>query len=105
MIRKSLYILTYISILIKEVVIANFAVAKIVLSPKMDISSSIVSFKGSLKSEFLRVVLANSITLTPGTVTIDMHENEYTVHCLKDEFARGLVDSKLEKILLKIEGD
>lgn len=105
MIKKSLYFCKYIVLLIKEVIIANIAVAKIVLSPKLEISPEIVKFESRLKSEVLRVVLANSITLTPGTITIDMQGGLYTVHCLKKEFARELIDSKLEKILLEIEGE
>ncbi|KDR94576.1 multicomponent Na+:H+ antiporter subunit E [Peptoclostridium litorale DSM 5388] len=105
MIKKSLYVCKYIFLLIREVIMANVAVAKIVLSPKMEISPEIVEFESRLKSEFLRVVLANSITLTPGTITIDMQDGMYTVHCLKEEFARGLFDSEFEKILLKIEGE
>ena len=104
MIKKSLYFCKYIVLLIKEVIISNITVAKIVLSPKMEISPEVVKFESSLKSEILRVVLANSITLTPGTITIDMQGGIYTVHCLKKEFAVDLIDSNLEKILLEIEG-
>jgi len=61
------------------------------------------TFTTDLKSDFLRTILANSITLTPGTITVDMSDDEFTVHCLRGEYGQGLVDSKFEKILLRIE--
>lgn len=94
----------YIWTLIKEIFIANFSVAKIVLSPNINISPDVVSFETKLKSEFCRTVLANSITLTPGTITVAMEDNILTVHCLEKEYIDGLVNSKFEKILLRVEG-
>lgn len=94
----------YIWTLIKEIFIANFSVAKIVLSPNINISPDVVRFETKLKSEFCRTVLANSITLTPGTITVAMEDNILTVHCLEKEYIDGLVNSKFEKILLKVEG-
>ncbi|MCY6958078.1 Na+/H+ antiporter subunit E [Clostridium brassicae] len=93
----------YIVILVKEVIIANINVAMIVLSPNMDISPSILEVKTKLKSNFCRTVLANSITLTPGTITVDMENDMLKIHCLKREYIEGIVNSKFEKILLKIE--
>ncbi|AHM57820.1 hypothetical protein EAL2_808p03150 (plasmid) [Peptoclostridium acidaminophilum DSM 3953] len=104
MARKIFYACEYVILLLKEVVAANVAVARIVLSRNMDVSPAVVSFESRLKSDFLRTILANSITLTPGTITIDMQEGKYTVHCLREEFGKGLGNSRFEEILLKIEG-
>jgi len=49
------------------------------------------------------MVLANSITLTPGTLTISVEGNSLKIHCLKEKFKLGVEDSKFEKILLQIE--
>ncbi|MCT4606181.1 MAG: Na+/H+ antiporter subunit E [Marinisporobacter sp.] len=95
--------ITYLFILIKEIVVANFQVAKIILSPKMNISPEIVRFHSKLKSDFYRTILANSITLTPGTITVFMEGDELIVHCLKKEYIEDVLNSKFEKILLKIE--
>ncbi|WP_187296186.1 Na+/H+ antiporter subunit E [Tepidibacter mesophilus] len=103
MCRKFIYIIQYIFVLIVEVVKANIDVAKIVLSPKIDINPVVVNFRTRLKSDLCRVILANSITLTPGTMTIVMENDVYIVHCLKKQFTDGFVDSKFENILLKIE--
>ena len=90
-------------ILIKEIIVSNFHVAKIVLSPQIAISPQIVIIKTKIKSDFHKTIFANSITLTPGTLTISMDRDKITVHCLKDEFARGLTNSAFEKIILKVE--
>ena len=52
----------------------------------------------------LLVLLANSITLTPGTITVALEDNEYTVHCLDRRFGEGLADSSFVRLLHKIEG-
>lgn len=95
----------YIIMLIKEVLVSNFNVAKIVLSPKILISPQIVTIKTKIKSDFHKTIFANTITLTPGTLTISMDGDKITVHCLKGEFATGLNNSAFEKIILKVEED
>ncbi|WP_189910948.1 Na+/H+ antiporter subunit E [Clostridium cochlearium] len=101
--KKCKYILIYCFCLVKEVFKANFHVAKIILSPKMNISPRVVSFETKIKSNFLRTVLANSITLTPGTLTVNVQDNIFTVHCLEESNIEDLKDSNFEKILLKFE--
>ncbi|TCO72670.1 Na+/H+ antiporter subunit E [Marinisporobacter balticus] len=101
--RKIYYWILYFWILIKEIVVANFQVAKIVLSPKMDISPEIVTVHSKLKTDFYRTILANSITLTPGTLTVFMKEDALTVHCLKKDYIEDVLNSKFEKILLEVE--
>ncbi|WMJ80184.1 Na+/H+ antiporter subunit E [Clostridium sp. MB40-C1] len=103
LLKNTRYWAEYIFLLVKEVVIANINVAIIVLSPSMNISPGIVEFKTKLKSNFCRMVLANSITLTPGTITVDIEDDILRIHCLKREYIEGVMDSKFEKILLKIE--
>ncbi len=101
---KTFYYLTiYLLILMKEIVIANFDVAKIVLSPRMQISPMVVRYKTRLKSDFNKTILANSITLTPGTFTVSLEGNTLLVHCLQKEYMHNIINSPLEKILLKIE--
>lgn len=97
--------LSYTIILIKEIIVSNFNVAKIVLSPRIVISPQIVTINTKIKSDFLKTIFANSITLTPGTLTISMDSDKITVHCLKEEFASGLTNSIFEKIILEVEED
>ena len=93
----------YLLLLLKEIVTANISVAVIVLSPRMNISPCIVRLKTQLKSSLHRAILANSITLTPGTLTVQLKEDELVVHCLLKEYIPDLIHSKFEKLLLKIE--
>lgn len=97
------YTVLYIWILIKEIFKSNFHVAKIVLSPKLNISPTIVTITTNLKSDFDKTILANSITLTPGTLTLDMNEDKLIIHCLEKESIKDLQNSSFENILLKKE--
>jgi multicomponent Na+:H+ antiporter subunit E len=94
----------YLLLLLKEIILANISVARIVVSPKMDVSPCIVILKTQLKSKLHRAILANSITLTPGTLTVQFTEDELVVHCLIKKYIPDLIHSKFEKLLLKIEG-
>ena len=93
----------YLFILMIEIFKANVQVALIILNPKPNLDSTIINHKTKLKSDFHKMVLANSITLTPGTLTISVEGNSLKIHCLKEKFKLGVEDSKFEKILLQIE--
>lgn len=103
LIKNAKYTVLYIWILIKEIFKSNFHVAKIVLSPKLNISPTIVTITTNLKSDFDKTILANSITLTPGTLTLDMTEDKLIIHCLEKESIKDLQNSSFENILLKKE--
>jgi multicomponent Na+:H+ antiporter subunit E len=93
----------YIGILLKEIIIANIAVLKIILTPKKKIHPVLVKFPAPLKSHLLQVILADSITLTPGTITVRLYEEKFEVHCLDESMAEGLNDSVFVKMLKKLE--
>lgn len=93
----------YIGILLREIIIANIAVLKIILSPKKKIHPVLVKFPAPLKSHLLQVILADSITLTPGTITVRLYEEKFEVHCLDESMAEGLNDSVFVKMLKKLE--
>lgn len=93
----------YLFVLLKEIVSANLALFQIVLSPKKKIHPVIVSFEAPLKSELLQVILADSITLTPGTITVRLSHDKYEVHCLDESMAKGLNDGAFVKMLKKWE--
>lgn len=93
----------YVAILFKEIVIANLTVSKIILSKKIKIHPVIVKFPAPVKSHLLQVILADSITLTPGTITVRLYEEKFEVHCLDESLAEGLDDSVFVKMLKKLE--
>ena len=76
--------------LIVEIVKSSLEVVRIVLDPKLPISPTVVTVKAQTEDEVGQVVLANSITLTPGTVTLDVFDNHVLVHCLTEEGARAI---------------
>ena len=102
-INKIIIFVKYLSLLIIEIFKSNINVAKIVLNPKMNISPCVYKIHTNLKSNLLKTVLANSITLTPGTLTLFMDGDEMIIHSLKEENIKDLEDSSFEKILLKAE--
>ncbi|WP_051965465.1 Na+/H+ antiporter subunit E [Thermanaerosceptrum fracticalcis] len=93
--------LTYWLWLLGEVVKANIDVVKLVLDPKMPINPQIITFKKPMANPIAHVTLANSITLTPGTVTIDLEDGVYYVHAITEEAARSLVPEEGEGDMLR----
>lgn len=94
----------YIGVLVVEIIKANIAVLTIMLSNKIEIEPYFCHFKTDLKNPIHRILLANSITLTPGTITVELSESgEYKVHCLDKSFADGINDSIFVKMLRKME--
>jgi multicomponent Na+:H+ antiporter subunit E len=91
--------------LLIDIVKSNFVVARIILSPSLPISPQLVQLEPELEGQVGRATLANSITLTPSTVTIDAHRGVFLVHCLTEESARETRESKLGQRLHRALGD
>ena len=98
-----LKIFMYVPWLLWQIMLANLQVLKILLKPRLDIDPSMVEFKPQVKSDIGITLLANSITLTPGTVTIFADKDHFFVHALGPEFAEGLSGGEMEKKILEIE--
>ncbi|RAP27354.1 cation transporter [Candidatus Marinamargulisbacteria bacterium SCGC AG-333-B06] len=83
-----------------EIVKSNIHVIKVSLSRnlKENINPQIVIFKTSLKKDFSKFILANSITLTPGTVTIRIKDDEFIIHALTNHTAAGIPGNMEAKI-------
>jgi multicomponent Na+:H+ antiporter subunit E len=90
------HVFKYWGWLAKEIFKANIDVAKIVLAPKMPISPRVVRVKATQKTDLGLVIFANSITLTPGTVTIDIEGDEMIVHALSQELADGVLNGDMD---------
>ena len=97
--------LSYAALLLEEIVKANVAVMHIILNPELEPKPRLVRFKSGLKSEAHRVALADSITLTPGTITCQLRGDEYVVHCLDEGLAEGLTDGALITALREMEAE
>lgn len=81
----------YLPWLLWQILLASVQVAYVVLHPRLPIRPRMIRFEHPLPHNLGRLLLANSITLTPGTVTIDVDENTYLVHALTAESARSLL--------------
>lgn len=103
--KNIIWILTYFVVLLIEIFKSAITVYKLVYSRKIEIQPQMVFFNVDIKSEFLRFVLANSITLTPGTITVDVDENHFCVHALDYTIAEGIESSVFIKILKIMEAN
>ena len=103
LLRKLPLILLYILVLIWEIIKANVSAIRLTLSYRNEIDPVIVQFQTGLKTDLANVVLANSITLTPGTITVAMEEDELTVHALDVSLAAGMDDSVFVHMLRRME--
>lgn len=103
-IKEDFMTVLYIGVLIVEIIKANIQVLTIMLSKEIEIEPCFCYFKTDLKNPIHRILLANSITLTPGTITVELSEQgRYKVHCLDKSFAPGMDDSVFVKMLRKME--
>jgi len=103
------YTLIYLMVFLIELIKSNLDVARRVLTPSLPINPGIVKTKTVLKSKMGRMILANSITLTPGTLTVDIKDDTLYIHwidvCCEDiDKATNAIVEKFEKHLVKIYG-
>jgi len=93
----------YLYYLMREIVAANLAVSRMILTRKEEMEPVLVHVRTDLKSETARVMLANSITLTPGTITVSLTDDNLLVHCLDKSLSEGMEDSVFVQLLRKME--
>ena len=95
------YFLIYIIIFIWELIKSNIDVAIRVIQPTIPINPGIVKVKTKLKSRLGRIILANSITLTPGTLTVETNGEDYYIHWI--DVTSGDIEGATKKIVCKFE--
>ena len=91
-----LRLLGYLPWLLWQIALANLHVARLALSPRMPIRPRLVEYRTSLEGLAL-VAFANSITLTPGTITVEASPGQLLVHALSDQAARDLRSGEMER--------
>jgi len=96
----------YLPSLFWEILLANLQVAYIALHPRMLdlIDPQVIRFRTRLKTRVSKVALAQSITLTPGTITVDIRDDEFTVYALTRSAAEGCPGAMEERIRKIVEG-
>lgn len=93
----------YFPWLLKEIVVSNIAVAKIILSPAMPLRRNIITVTAHQKTELGRVILANSITATPGTVSIALEGDQIQVHALSFEGSAEDLSGEMDRRVCELE--
>ncbi len=88
-----------------QIALANLAVARLVLLPSMPIDPVLLRFKTGMKSPLAKVTLGNSITLTPGTVTLRIKDDEFLVHAIHEDLAAGLIDGSMQRKVAGVFGE
>jgi multicomponent Na+:H+ antiporter subunit E len=96
------YLIAYLPFFIKEVIKANVRIALIVLNPKLPIRPEIKRGRTRLASPHGRLVLSSSITLTPGTLTVDMNDDELSIHCVSTDKSAEEILRPFEKYIERI---
>ncbi|NEX22883.1 Na+/H+ antiporter subunit E [Thiorhodococcus mannitoliphagus] len=104
---RLLPLLAYLPVFLKNLFLSNIDVARRVLSPSLPINPGIVRVKTQLKEPYQRLILANSITLTPGTVTLEMEGEDMYVHWIDvketdPERAGAAIKDEMEKAIARI---
>jgi multicomponent Na+:H+ antiporter subunit E len=95
--RFSLRLFAYWAWLGREIFRSSMQVARVVLDPALPISPRTIEIKSTSEHPFDQVTLANSITLTPGTLSLDLHEGVIKVHTLTEAGARDLASGEMER--------
>jgi multicomponent Na+:H+ antiporter subunit E len=95
--------LRYFGYFFKELVKSNLRLTAIVLSPSLPVKPGIVKVRTRLKTRMGRLMLANSITLTPGTITVEVEPGRLLVHALTREGAAGLAGSEMDRRCAELE--
>ena len=92
----------YVLVLIKEIIKASLNVMKLSFGKEKP-DPVIVEFHSGFHTNLQNVLLANSITLTPGTITVFMQDDHFVVHCLRSEYGQGLDECVFVRLLRKMK--
>ena len=98
------WLIVYLYVLLKNLIISNIQISKIILKSDMKLSPAIIAVKTNLESDWKKLLLANSVTLTPGTLTLDIKDNTLFIHVI--DYSEGLnkenITKEFEDIIAKI---
>ena len=103
MLRNLPLITAYMMNLVLEIIKASASVISIIWSRTRKPEPVFVEFHSGLKEEMQNVILANSITLTPGTYTVIQKGDYFLVHCLREEMGQGMSESSFVKLLRRVQ--
>jgi len=96
-------VIAYWPWLVREIFASGFRVARVIVAPRLAISPTLARFSPSQRTTVGLVTHANSITLTPGTITIEAEPECFLVHALTREAAAGLAGSEMDRRVSRLE--
>ena len=97
-------IIGYFFYLVGEIFKSAWGTMVLIWSPEKEIQPRVTSFRTRLKTDAGKVVLANSITMTPGTITVDVQDDLFLIHCLDESFDVGTEGFEMEDRIARVEG-
>ena len=100
--KKLPLLIKYFLLLVKEIISSSLKVISLVFSKSKKYEPVVIKFKTNLKTDVAKVILANTITLTPGTITADLTDDCFTIHCLDASFEEDEAH-KFVELLERIE--
>jgi multicomponent Na+:H+ antiporter subunit E len=95
--------LLYLPWLLWEIVKSNVDIARRILTPSLPVNPRLIKIKAGQRTDIGRVIYANSITLTPGTVTVGVEGDELTIHALTKEAADALETGEMNRRVTRLE--
>lgn len=101
--RRLPFFLAFVAVLIWKILLANLSVLQIILNREKKIYPVLLHCRTGLQSDFCRFLLANAITLTPGTITVSMQGNQLTVHCLRKDMLDDTENGLIVRLLRQLE--
>ncbi len=96
-------IIGYLTWLAKEIAKANIDVARLIIDPRLPIAPRFIRVPATQKTDLGRVIHANSITLTPGTVSVELEEDTIIVHAISREAAEGTLEGAIDRRVSAVE--
>lgn len=100
--RQLLALLRYLFLFSGQVFLAAAHVARVVVDPRLPIRPKLITCRTTLKRDISRVAFAHSVSLTPGTLTVDMDGGTFLVHCLDEESATRMLSGELERRVARV---
>lgn len=89
----------------REIVRSSLEVTRAVLNPKLPITPTVAEFESRCDHSVDLAILGNSITLTPGTLTLSIDGQRFTVHALSEQGARDILDGEMDQRVSRLRGD
>ena len=98
------WLMVYLFVLLKNLILSNIQISKRILRPDMKLSPAIIAVKTNLDSDWKKLLLANSITLTPGTLTLDIKDDTLFIHAIEyhEGSSKERITKEFEDIIAKI---